>query len=111
MTYAATPAHPLPAGFVPQFQTVPSIRWDDLQAPTYATPARHYAGHLPDGSSVQAHSADPDYRLYGIVMVCHESARGKPYRLWTATRYGRPLISGPCYCAVLAAARGLAVGA
>lgn len=120
MTYAATPApnrlasldgpaHPLPPGFVPQFQTVPSIRWDDLQAPTYATPARHYAGHLPDGSGVQAHSADPDYRLYGIVMVAHSNAAGR--LLWTATRYGRPLISGRCYCAVLAAARGLAVGA
>ncbi len=109
MTYAATPAHPLPAGFVPQFQTVPSIRWDDLQAPTYATPARHYAGHLPDGSSVQAHSADADFATLGLVMVCHESGNGR--RLWTATRYGRPLISGRCYCAVLAAARGLLTGA
>lgn len=91
-----------------QFQTVPSIPWDTLQAPTFATPAEHYAGHLP-GSGVQAHSADADFARYGLVMVAHSRADGRI--LWTATRYGRPIISGRCYCAVLAAGRDLIVGA
>lgn len=92
-----------------QVQTVPSIRWDDLQAPALAVAPEHYAGHLPDGSSVQAHSADADFARYGLVMVAHGNAAGR--LLWTATRYGRPVISGRCYCSVLAAARGLIVGA
>ena len=104
------PAHPLPPDFKAQFpDTVPSIRWDELQAPTKDTPAQHYAGHLPDGSSVQAHSADADFALYGIVMVAHSNAAGRI--LWTATRYGKPIISGTWYRSVLIAARGLCVGA
>lgn len=92
-----------------QVQTVPSIRWDTLQAPALAQPSSHYAGHLPDGSSVQAHSADADFARYGLVMVAHSCADGRI--LWNATRYGRPIISGRCYCGVLAAGRGLIVGA
>lgn len=92
-----------------QFQTVPSIPWDVLQAPSVAVQADLYQGHLPDGSSVQAHSADADFARYGLVMVAHSRADGRI--LWTATRYGKPIISGRCYCAVLAAGRGLIVGA
>ena len=55
------------------------------------------------------HDADADFAALGLVMVAHGNAAGRV--LWTATRYGRPIISGPCYCAVLAAARGLIVGA
>ena len=92
-----------------QVQTVPSIRWDTLQAPAIARPLDTYQGHLPDGSSVQRHSADADFARYGLVMVAHGRADGRI--LWTATRYGRPIISGRYYCAVLAAGRGLIVGA
>lgn len=92
-----------------QVQTVPSIPWDVLQAPALVEPSSHYAGHLPDGSSVQAHSADADFARYGLVMVAHDNAAG--CILWTATRYGRPIISGRCYCGVLAAGRGLIIGA
>jgi len=100
-------AHPV--SIPVQFQTIPSIRWDDLQAPAISQPSSTYAGHLPDGSSVQIHSTDADFALYGLVMVAHENAAGRI--LWTATRYGQPIISGRCYCAVLAAGRGLIVGA
>lgn len=92
-----------------QVQTIASIPWDTLQAPAIASPSSHYAGHLPDGSSVQAHSADADFARYGLVMVAHDNGSGR--LIWTATRYGRPIISGRCYCGVLAAGRGLIVGA
>lgn len=92
-----------------QFETVPSIRWDVLQAPALQQPASLYTGHLADGSSVQAHSVDADYAIYGLVMVAHVNVAGRV--LWTATQHGRPIISGGCYCAVLAAGRGLIVGA
>ena len=69
----------------PQIQTVPAIRWDDLEtarlAHAVARPDDRYAGHLPDGSSVQAHSADFAYAKHGLVMVLHE-CRGR--RLWHA---------------------------
>ena len=42
-----------------------------------------YAGHLPDGSSVQRHSADDAYARFSIVMECHE-ARGR--KLWRAKK-------------------------
>ena len=103
-------AHPLPAACKVQFpDTVPSIRWDALQAPTYAVPTSHYAGHLPNGSGVQAHSADADFAAYGLVMVAHGNAAGRI--LWVGSRYGKPIISGHCYCAVRAASIGLIVGA
>ena len=75
-------AHPLPAGFKAQVQTVPSIRWDRVQrgAATPGTPT--YQGHLGDGSSVQIHSTDPLYRQHGVHLRCIESESGR--RLWQA---------------------------
>lgn len=92
-----------------QVEVVPSILWDTLQAPALAVHSSTYQGHLPDGSSVQAHSADTDFALYGLVMVANYGENGR--LLWTATRYGKPIISGPSYRAVLAAGRGLIIGA
>ena len=92
-----------------QFATVPSIRWNDLQAPCVSK-ADIYAGHLPDGSSVQIHSADADFALYGLVMVAHY-APSTGRMIWTATQYGRSIVSGHHYAGVLAAGRALIVGA
>ena len=53
-----------------------------------------YTGHLPNGNPVQAHSADHYYAVYGIVMICRESANGKG-RLWQATKDGKVIFSHP----------------
>ena len=89
--------------------TTPSIRWDTINAPCAATPADLYRGHLADGSSVQAHSADRFYAAHGIVMVAHYSPGRRI--VWTATRYGADIISGYRHDATLNAALGLIVGA
>lgn len=96
-------AHPLPDGFKAQVQTVPSIRWDALQAPTYAVPTSHYAGHLGDGSSVQVHSTDPLYRQHGVHLRCIESATGR--RIWQAVdKSGQVIAAHPKHngCALIA---------
>ena len=72
----------------PQVDTIPSIRWDVLQAPALKTPTARYEGHLP-GSGVQRHSADDAYAIHGIVMECHESVSGR--RLWIAKKGSRTL--------------------
>ena len=64
----------------PQVQTVPSIRWDVINANHKPEPA--YLGHLPDGSSVQRHSADPLYRQHNVFLRCVEGANGR--RIWQA---------------------------
>ena len=87
-----TTTHFHSCGFaVPQINTVPSIRWDHLQAPTKATPTERYQGHLP-GSGVQRHSADDAYARFGIVMEAHE-ALGR--RLWLAKRGDKVLAAHP----------------
>ena len=90
-----------------QIQTVPSIRWDVLQAPTLATPTQHYQGHLP-GSGVQIHSSDDAYR-HGIVMVAHESATGR--RLWHAMKGSRIVAAHPRESAARFMALALITGA
>ena len=103
-------AHPLPTDCVVQFpDTVPSIRWDALQAPAVASPSSTYQGHLGSCAGVQRHSADADFAHYGLVLVAHSRSDGR--LLWVATRYGRPIISGRCYAAVRAAGLGLIVEA
>ena len=96
---------------VPQINTVPSIRWEELQAPTKATPTERYAGHLP-GSGVQRHSADDAYAQYGIVMEAHE-ATGicGPRRLWLAKKGDRVLAAHPRHNAARFMALALLTGA
>lgn len=91
-------------------ETLPSVRWDVVQAPAIAIKADLYQGHLPDGSSVQAHSADRYYAVYGIVMVATYSVVADRH-VWTATRHGMPIITGYRHDATLAAAVGLITGA
>lgn len=62
--------------------TIPSVRWDVLQAPALAKPADRYQGHLPHANPVQAHSADPLYRQHGVHLRCIESGTGR--RIWQA---------------------------
>lgn len=91
----------------PQFQTVPSIRWDVLQAPALAAKGQRYQGHLP-GSGVQRHSADDAYALHGIVMECHE-ANGR--RLWHAKKGDRTLAAHPRHDAARFMALAILTGA
>lgn len=50
-------------------------------------------GHLPNGNSVQAHSADRFYAVYGLVMIAVENAAGN--RLWQATQHGKVIYTHP----------------
>lgn len=70
-------------------------------------PYRATGGHLP-GSGVQAHSADPYYARFGLVLICHE-ANGR--RLWEALAHGHHVICGARHDAVRNAAVGLLTGA
>ena len=80
----------------PQVDTGPSIRWDVLNAPCAAVPTQRYEGHLPDGSSVQRHSADDAYAKHGIVMEAHEAVGiCGPRRLWLAKKGERTLAAHP----------------
>ena len=108
-----TTAHFHSCGFaVPQINTVPSIRWSDLQAPCAATPTDRYQGHLPDGSSVQKHSADDAYAKHGIVMEAHESIGiCGPRRLWLAKKGERVIAAHPRHDAARFMALALLVGA
>lgn len=90
----------------PQVQTVPSIRWDAINQ--HHKPSPSYLGHLPDGSSVQRHSADDAYARFGIVMECHE-ARGR--RLWLAKQGERVLAAHPRHDAARFMALALCTGA
>lgn len=71
-------------------------------------PCRATGGHLP-GSGVQAHSADPWYARFGLVLICHEAVSGR--RLWEALAHGKHIITGAHHNAVRAAAVGLLTGA
>ena len=95
----------------PQVQTVPSIRWDALQAPALATPSERYQGHLP-GSGVQRHSSDDAYARFGIVMEAHE-ATGicGPRRLWLAKKGDRVLAAHPRHDCARFMALALCTGA
>lgn len=71
-----------------------------------------YAGHLPDGSSVQVHSCDDAYARFGIVMEAHE-ATGicGPRRLWLAKKGERVIAAHPRHDAARFMALALATGA
>ena len=87
--------------------TVPSIRWDDLQAP--CKPAEHYAGHLL-GSGVQRHSADSLYAAHGVHLRCIESATGR--RLWQAIdKSGKVIAAHPKHSGCSFIATALLTGA
>ena len=92
---------------VPQINTVPSIRWDELQAPCAATSTDRYQGHLP-GSGVQKHSADDAYAKHGIVLEAHE-AKGR--RLWLAKKGERVIAAHPRHDAARFIALALCTGA
>jgi len=95
----------------PQVDTVPSIRWDKLQAPCAAVPTQHYEGHLP-GSGVQKHSADDAYAKHGIVMMCHESVGiCGPRRLWEARQGNRSITFHPRHDTARFMALAILVGA
>lgn len=106
-----TTAHFHSCGFaVPQINTVPSIRWETLNANHKPEPA--YLGHLPDGSSVQKHSADDAYAKHGIVMEAHESIGiCGPRRLWLAKKGERVIAAHPRHDAARFMALALLVGA
>lgn len=91
--------------------TIPSIRWDVLQAPALATPTERYQGHLP-GSGVQRHSADDAYAKHGIVMICHE-APGicGTRRLWEARQGERSIAFHPKHDAARFMALAIITGA
>jgi len=93
----------------PQINTVPSIRYDDMEAARLAndTPTERYEGHLP-GSGVQRHSADDAYARHGIVMECHE-AKGR--RLWLAKKGDRTLAAHPKHDAARFMALAIITGA
>lgn len=103
-----TLAHPLPSTCQAQVQTVPSIRWDVLQAPCKANPDDHYAGHLP-GSGVQRHSADDAYALCGIVMQCVQGTNGR--RLWHAKKGDKIIAAHPRHDAARFMALAIITGA
>lgn len=87
---------------VPQINTVPSIRWETLQAPCAATPTDRYQGHLP-GSGVQKHSADPLFAKHGVHLRCIEGANGR--RIWQAIdKHGVIIAAHPTHngCALIA---------
>ena len=92
---------------VPQINTVPSIRWSDLQAPCAATPTDRYQGHLPN-SGVQKHSADDAYANHGVVMEAHEAG---PRRLWLAKKGDRVIAAHPRHDAARFMALALLTGA
>lgn len=90
--------------------TIPSVRWDVLQAPALAKPADRYQGHLPDGSSVQKHSTDALYREHGIHLRCIEGANGR--RLWQAVdTAGRVVAAHPKHSGAYFIAMALHTGA
>jgi hypothetical protein len=92
---------------VPQIQCTPSIRWDRVQdnAPKPGTPT--YAGHLPNGSGVQRHSADDAYAQHGIVMEAHEGRR----RVWYAMKNGKMIAAHPRHDAARFMALAILTGA
>ena len=85
--------------------------WGTFNASYFLLPAPvasdAYAGHLPDGSSVQVHSADEAYRM-GIVMEAHE-ARGR--KLWVAKKGDKVIFAHPFHNAARFAAMALLTGA
>ena len=91
--------------------TIPSIPWARVQLNAPKPEAKeHYAGHLNDGSSVQAHSADRFYARHGIVMRAIESAGGKR-RLWQALKGGKVIACHPNHNNARFAAWALVTGA
>lgn len=95
----------------PQIQTIPSIPWATLQAPTLATPTEHYQGHLP-GSGVQRHSADDAYAHHGIIMECHEATGICGHRrLWLAKKGAKVIAAHPRHDAARFMALALITGA
>ena len=90
----------------PQIMTVPSIRWDVLQAPTLATPTARYEGHLPN-SGVQRHSADDAYAAHGIVMEAHQGRR----LVWYAKKNGKVIAAHPRHDAARFMALAILTGA
>ena len=101
----AAPIHS-PQWAIPQVRTVRSIPWDAINA--HHKPARCYDGHLPDGSSVQRHSADDAYARFNIILECHE-ANGR--RLWLAKQGDRVLAAHPRHDAARFMALALLTGA
>lgn len=93
---------------VPQINTVPSIRWSDLQAPCAKVPTERYQGHLPNGSGVQKHSADDAYAKHGVVLEAHE-ANGR--RLWLAKKGERVIAAHPRHDTARFMALALCTGA
>ena len=107
-----TTTHFHTCGFaVPQINTAPSIRWDDLQAPALAAKGERYQGHLP-GSGVQKHSADDAYAKHGIVMEAHEAIGiCGPRRLWLAKKGEHVIAAHPRHDAARFMALALLTGA
>lgn len=93
---------------VPQINTVPSIPWDELQAPCAATPTDRYQGHGKSGG-IQLHSMDLGFSRYGLVLRCIEGANGR--KLWQATKGDRVIFSHPKHDAALAGAVMVLTGA
>lgn len=93
---------------VPQINTVPSIRWDHLQAPTKATPAERYQGHGKSGG-IQLHSMDLGFSRYGLVLRCIQGASGR--RIWQALKGEHIVFSHPKHDAALAGAVMILTGA
>lgn len=93
---------------VPQINTVPSIRWSDLQAPCAAIPTERYQGHGKSGG-IQLHSMDATFAHYGIVMQCVEGASGR--RIWQALKGEHIVFSHPKHDAALAGAVMVLTGA
>ena len=100
------PAHPLPPGFVPQFQTVPSIRWQTINA--NHTPEITCFGHGRNGG-IQLHSMDLGFARYGLVLQCVEGSNGR--KLWQALKGDQVVFSHPKHDAALAGAVMILTGA
>ena len=84
-------------------ETTAPMQHDDRRAAIYTG---HGEGHA---ASIQKHSCDRAFAVFAIVMVAHGN-EGKRL-IWTATRHGKPIISGYRHDAVLNAAIGLLTGA
>lgn len=90
----------------PQIQTVPSIRYDQINANHRPEPS--CLGHGKSGG-IQLHSMDLGFARYGLVMRCIQGANGRS--LWQATKAGAVIFSHPKHDAALAGAVMILTGA